>query len=103
MSKNYILIFAFLPLLIGCETIPLSPEAKLVRTISPVVAEKCEHLGLVDAFAIHLAGGVQAAQLNIRNKAAKLGGNSILIISESIDKHQHATIMAEVYKCNFQK
>ena len=103
MIKTYSLLFIFLALLTGCQTIELSPEAKLVRTISPVVAEKCEHLGLVDAFEIHLGGGVQGAQLKIRNNAAQLGGNSILIISESIDKHQHATIIAEVYKCSFQK
>ncbi len=102
MTIKYFYISLLTLAILGCQTIELLPEAKQVRTISPVVAEKCQHIGLVNAFEIYLAGGMEAAQLNIRNQAAKLGGNSILIVSENIDKHQHAKIMAEVYKCNFE-
>jgi hypothetical protein len=102
VRKKYFYVSLLMLVILGCQTIELLPEAKLVRTISPVVAEKCQHLGLVNAFEIYLGGGIEGAQLKIRNKAAKLGGNSILIVSENIDKHQHATIIAEVYKCSFE-
>ncbi len=102
MSKKYFYVSLLMLVILGCQTIELSQEAKQVRTISPAVAEKCQHLGLVNAFEIYLVGGIEAAQLNIRNQAAKLGGNSILIVSENIDKHKHAKIIAEVYRCSFE-
>lgn len=104
MSKNCVLIFAFLFLLSGCLTIPLTPEAKLVRTITPVLAEKCELLGTERSLEFSMGNGYEAVQNQLRNQAAKIGGNSIVIISQSQDNHQlTAEVYAEVYKCNLQK
>ena len=94
-------LFAFLLLLSGCITIPLTPEAKLVRTITPAIAEKCQLLGTERSLEFSLGNGYEAVQNQLRNQAAKIGGNAIVIISQSQDNHQlTAEVYAEVYKCN---
>ena len=48
-----------------------------------------------------MGNGYEAVQNQLRNQAAKIGGNSIVIISQSQDNHQlTAEVYAEVYKCN---
>jgi len=52
-----------------------------------------------------LDGGLPAAQIDIRNKVAALGGNSMLVVSQQVDPppYQHAELMAEAYRCDFKK
>ena len=60
----------------ACASVPvLTPEGAQVRTISKEVGEGCEKLGRVEGVAHH---GMTSFDL-ARNKAAALGGDSILI------------------------
>lgn len=86
--------------IVGCETVPISPNAQFVRTITPAVATSCEHLGITESFEPGIAGGIGAAQLQVRNKAVQRGGDSIIIISQSIEtEYRHGRVIAEIYKC----
>jgi len=96
-----ILICLTLIFISGCIAIPLSPEAKLVRTITPAIAEKCQLLGTERSLEFSWGNGYEAVQNQVRNQAAKIGGNSIVIISQSQDNYQTtAEVYVEVYKCN---
>ena len=86
-------------ILTGCIEEPLTKEENLVRTITPVVAQNCENLGLVKTFRSHIEGGLTSATLQIRREAVRLGGNSIIIISQEIRDGSYAKILAEVYSC----
>lgn len=89
----------------GCATIKFTPEGQAVRTISPVVAQNCDHLGLVSSWKPVLDGGLTAAQVDIRNKVGALGANAMVVVSQQVDPppYQHAQIMAEAYRCDFKK
>lgn len=92
--------------LASCATpTKFTPEGRTVRTISAVVAQNCEHLGMSTSWKPVLAGGLPAAQIDIRNKVAALGGNAMLVVSQQVDPppYQHAEIMAEAYRCDFKK
>ena len=97
MQKNIIIILGLI--LTGCLEEPLTKEENLVRTITPVLAQNCENLGVVKTYKIRLEGGLTSATLQIRREAVRLGGNSIIIISQDISEGGHAKVMAEVYKC----
>lgn len=86
--------------IVSCETVPISPNAQFVRTITPAVATGCEHLGIAESFEPGIAGGIGAALLQVRNKAVLRGGDSIIIISQSIEtEYRHGRVIAEIYKC----
>jgi len=87
----------------GCETMQLSPEAVAVRTITPVVAQNCEHVGIASTFKPVLVGGMSAAQVDIRNQIARLGANAMVITAQYTDPppYPHGNITAEAYRCRF--
>lgn len=89
--------------LVGCQTMKLSPEGVAIRTITPVVAQSCKHVGIANSFQPVIVGGMTAAQVDIRNKVASLGGNAMVITAQYVDPGQypHGHISAEAYKCDF--
>ncbi len=101
MNKKNIFIIFYCFLIAGCQTIQLSPEGQKVRTVSPVVAQNCELLGLESAFASALEGGLKPAQIELRNKIAANGGNAMLLISQQVDEYGNADLTAETYRCVF--
>lgn len=105
MYKQFFLTLTILLLLAGCAPIKFTPEGQAVRTISPVVAQGCDHIGLVSSWKPVIEGGLTAAQVDIRNKVGALGANAMIIVSQQVDPppYQHARIMAEAYLCDFRK
>lgn len=95
---NKMLLFLAL-VLVGCTTIKFTAEGQAVRTISPVVAQNCDHFGLVSSWQAVADGGLTAAQIDIRNKVGALGANAMVVVSQQVDPH--AQIMAEAYLCEF--
>jgi len=89
----------------SCATTEFTPGGRTVRTISPVIAQNCEHLGMSSSWKPVIEGGLSAAQIDIRNKVAARGGNAMLVVSQQVDPppYQHAQIMAEAYRCEFRK
>lgn len=89
----------------GCATITFTPQGQAVRSVSPDLARSCNHLGLVSSWKPVMEGGLTAAQVDIRNKVGALGANAILVVSQQVDPppYQHASIMAEAYRCDFNK
>jgi hypothetical protein len=87
----------------GCETMKLSPEGIAIRTITPVVAQNCEHVGIASTFKPVLVGGMSAAQVDIRNQIAGLGANAMVITAQYTDPppYPHGHITAEAYRCRF--
>lgn len=89
--------------LVGCQSMKLSPEGVAIRTITPVVAQSCKHVGIANSFQPVIVGGMSAAQVDIRNKVASLGGNAMVITAQYVDPGQypHGNISAEAYQCDF--
>jgi hypothetical protein len=92
-------------LVAGCNTTEFTQEGRDVRTITPNVAQDCEHLGLVSSFKPVVQGGLTAAQLDIRNKVGSLGANAMVVVLQQVDPapYQHGRITAEAYRCDFKK
>ncbi len=89
-------------LLSACQTMQLTPEGVAVRTITPVVAASCRHVGLANSFQPVLAGGMSAAEVDIRNKVARIGGNAMVVTAKYLDSPTpHGNISVEAYKCEF--
>ncbi|OGS92896.1 MAG: hypothetical protein A2061_10320 [Gallionellales bacterium GWA2_59_43] len=105
MLKKLSLILSTMLLVAGCATIEFTLEGQAVRTISPVVAQNCDHLGLASSWKAAGYGGLTAAQVDIRNKVGAMGGNAMVVASQQVDPppYQHAQIMAEAYRCDFKK
>lgn len=105
MQRQILLTLTIPLILAGCATIKFTPEGQAVRTVSPVVAQNCDHLGLVSSWKPVLDGGLTAAQVDIRNKVGALGANAMVVVSQQVDPppYQHAQIMAEAYRCDFKK
>lgn len=107
MITRNVVFLGVLPLiglsLTGCQTLKLTPEGVAIRTITPVVAQGCRHVGIASSFQPVIAGGMAAAQVDIRNKIVNLGGNAMLITSQYVTpgEYPHGNISAEAYKCNF--
>lgn len=89
--------------LAGCQTMTLTSEGVAIRTITPVVAQGCKHVGITGSFQPVIVGGMSAAQVDIRNKVASLGGNAMVITSQYVTPGQypHGNISAEAYRCDF--
>lgn len=105
MLKKTALLFIASASVAGCATIKFTPEGQAVRTVTPVVAQNCEHLGLVSSRKTVIEGGLSVAQIDIRNKVGSRGANAMVIVSQQVDPppYQHAQIMAEAYRCEFKK
>lgn len=105
MNKELLLALLASLALASCAITKFTDQGRAVRTISPVVAQNCEHLGMSSSWKPSLEGGLTAAQIDIRNKVAAAGGNAMLVVSQQVDPppYQHAQLMAEVYRCDFKK
>lgn len=93
-----------LPLLLllsACATTRMEPGASQVRIVSPgvVAAQKCSHLGMVRSFQPVLVGGMSAAQVDVRNKIARAGGNAYVVAAQSISPEGHGEVVADAYAC----
>lgn len=91
----------FLLLLSGCATQQLTPSGASVQPITPGVAttKNCKHLGMAQSHKPVLAGGLKAAQIDIRNKVAAAGGNAFVVSSQVVSSQGHAEIIADAYSC----
>jgi len=87
--------------LAGCAAQPPSPEAPTrVRLLSAERAQaECERLGKVELYKQRVVGGMPAAQLRLRAKVAKAGGNAYVVTSQYIGPHGLIDIKADVYRC----
>jgi len=88
-------------LLAGCAAQPPSPQAPTrVRLLSAERAQaECERLGKVELYKQRVVGGMPAAQLQVRAKVAKAGGNAYVVTSQYIGPHGLMNILADVYRC----
>lgn len=91
-------------LLSGCAFVKLSPEARQVRVISPSVAAAtgCQFLGMNSARGVAIEGGMQAAQVKIRNQVAAAGGNAMVITDRNLEQmgqSTHGNITVDAYRC----
>jgi hypothetical protein len=88
-------------LLAGCAGQPPSPQAPTrVRLINAGQARaQCERLGKVELYKDLVVGGMPAAQLEVRAKVAKAGGNAYVVTSQYIGPRGLIDIKADVYRC----
>jgi len=88
-------------LLAGCAGQPPSPQAPTrVRLINAEQARaECERLGEVELYKQLVVGGMPAAQLEVRAKVARAGGNAYVVTSQYIGPHGLMNILADVYRC----
>jgi hypothetical protein len=83
-------------LLASCVVVELSPDGQKVKTITQVVAQSCKYLGLAEA----KSENALATEIMIRNRAARMGGNSLLPSSQvSRANYSWYEVVAEIYKC----
>ena len=89
--------------LAGCAVQPPSPQAPTrVRLISAERAQaECERLAKVELYKQLVVGGMPAAQLQLRAKVAKAGGNAYVVTSQYIGPHGLIDIKADAYRCRF--
>ena len=87
--------------LAGCAAQPPSPQAPTrVRLIGAEQAQaKCKRLGKVELYKQLVVGGMPAAQLAVRDKVAKAGGNAYVVTSQYIGPHGLFDIKADAYRC----
>ena len=90
-----LLLATTLLILSSCVTVELSPEGQKVKTISPIIAQSCKHIGLTRGYFETALG----AEILVRNQAASMGGNSLLPTSQGVSAEWYE-IVAEVYKCD---
>jgi hypothetical protein len=88
-------------LLAGCAVQPPSPDAPTrVRLISAEQARAhCERVGKVELYKYFVVGGMPAAQLEVRGKVAKAGGNAYVVTSQYLGPHGLFDIKADAYRC----
>ena len=88
-------------MLAGCAGQPPSPQAPTrVRLLGAERAQaECERLGKVELYQQRVVGGMPAAQLEVRAKVAKAGGNAYVVTSQYIGPHGLIDIKADVYRC----
>jgi len=88
-------------LLAGCAAQPPSAQAPTrVRLLSAERAgAECERLGKVELYKQLVVGGMPAAQLRLRAKVAKAGGNAYVVTSQYIGPQGLTNILADVYRC----
>lgn len=94
---KYTRLVVAVSLVSGCAT-QLSDQAKLVRPVALAPAN-CKHLGMVSTFQPVIAGGLRAAEVDIRNKVALAGGNVLVMSNRSVDTQGHADIIGDAYSC----
>jgi hypothetical protein len=89
----------------GCVTTSLTPAGEAVRvTSNPEVVKQCKFVGEVfgrDRMNGGLAGQWAAeenANRRIRNRAAEMGGNVVLLVTDSTG-FSGSTKRGEAYKC----
>ncbi len=88
-------------LLAGCAAQPPSPQAPTrVRLINAEQARaECERVGKVELYKDLVVGGMPAAQLEVRAKVAKAGGNAYVVTSQYIGPRGLVDIKADAYRC----
>ncbi len=91
-------------LLISCAT-QLTPKGRNIKIVTDLQKQKyCKSIDVIsesDGFGMGPAEQQVNAMNGIRNRASKMDGNAINIISSNYVSDTHALIQAEVLKCNF--
>src|SRR3954463_5482536 len=94
-SLSWVTVF-----LAGAAMPELTPGGKAVQTLTADVAARCESLGPVGAWKWGDDGGLQAAEVDIRNRIAAHGGNAIVVKTVTVEQPiPHAEIAAESFRC----
>lgn len=96
------ILFLFPLLLLGCETVKLSPDARSVRVLQSAGALGCTHIGMVQSYQAAIVGGLSAAHVDLRNKVADAGGNAVAITTQQVDRHGNGTLLGDAYRCPTQ-
>lgn len=100
--KTISIMVLFVLLLTGCVT-TITREGGTIRPITAEQKQKAEYLGIVTgsfSWGYSTAEDAESAMNEVRNKAAKLGGNAIYIVN--IDSNPlNTTVVADVYRFNF--
>lgn len=108
MRKTYLVLGVIL-FFSGCAAIPLNPGASAVRLVKTDPGKECRFLGEA---AGHQGGGGYASDINketgarndLKNKAAKMGGNTVAILSDRSNTNvfgnqMSVTLTGNVYWC----
>lgn len=90
-------------LLFGCSTVELSPEGEKVRVLTPQEIGKCRYVGKVTSSVTSQVGIVardrevvkKEVEINARNNAGNMGGDSIVSASPLTDGKRSF----DVYRC----
>lgn len=102
IAMRYLWIFA---LATGCMA-TLTPQGQSVRVVTAAQKEaSCRYVGLVTAsqsLGLTTGGDAQSALNGVRNRAAALGANAILIVSTDSDAIG-TTVVAEALDCRFDE
>jgi hypothetical protein len=95
-----ILAISFTILLIGCAKPPLTPNGSSIKLISKNnISKKCTVVDIVSGRRNTEQGGASGAIIDVRNKAALLGANTVSVISSSANVYGVVTITAEALNC----
>ena len=86
--------------LAGCST-ELTPEAQLVRQITPQMTSNCKFLGPVsgtEIMGMTLADDTNSALNKLRNEVANRGGNAF-VLTNSASTLDGANAQGDAYSC----
>ncbi|NBS15416.1 MAG: DUF4156 domain-containing protein [Gammaproteobacteria bacterium] len=101
-------------LLLGCVANPLNPGAEKVEVMTtPREVKKCTFIGDVSGSQGNRFSGTFTSNENlllgarhaIKNEAARLGGNAVLIQQQQYSQHElsggtaNATLVGKAYRC----
>lgn len=111
--KAFIVSAASLMLLAGCAAKAINPNAQQVRILDKVPENKCKYIGEAIGSQGNFFTGAyttdenlqQGALNELKNKAANMGGNAIVLVSNQAGLTQgsqrNITSVGNVYSCQF--
>jgi hypothetical protein len=103
-SRSHV-ILVFLAALAGCAILPppAAPAPVVPTHVRLIDAEQakagCTLVGKVELYKQIVVGGMPAAQLRVREKVAKAGGNAYVVTSQYLGPHGLFDIKADAYRC----
>lgn len=104
MNKKHLPALLTLTLILSGCVIQLKPEGKNVRIVEDKAAHQCRFIEVVTgsgSWGASTAHDAEGAMNELRNRAAKVGGNAIKIVNLDSDIFTTA-VVAEALDCNFE-
>lgn len=109
--KRTVLLVSLSGMILGCAAKQLNPAAAKVRVLNAPPDSKCQYLGQVIGSqgnfftgAYTLDANLQQGALNdLRNQAAVLGGNVVVLLTDKVGltegSERNVTTVGNVYQC----